>query len=302
MVDERAATGFTYADAYSRGRPGYPDAALERVVADLGLDERSTVLDLAAGTGQVSRGLCEQIISVVIAMGPSAAFRRHLAERQPTVRVVAGVAEAIPVRTAGVDAVVVGEAFHWFDIPAAGAEIARVLTRAGGLALMWNTVVWTEQDCPWLPALRALLAEPRRAAGDFPAGNGLWRARLDDTALFGPMTHTNSRQVQHLPPEGFVAMVASWSWITNLPAPRRATLLEQVEQLMAPYRRPVPHGPLLDLPPLTPAVHTAVRVSHILRYGPLPLAADDPACSSRSRCPGIWSALLCREWVVCRRS
>ncbi len=45
-------------------------------------------------------------------------------------------AEAIPLRDGEVDAVVVGEAFHWFETARATAEIARVLTPGGGIALL----------------------------------------------------------------------------------------------------------------------------------------------------------------------
>jgi hypothetical protein len=54
-VDPRAATGFANAaDAYERGRPGYPDAAVAELLAAFGVRPGGAVLDLAAGTGKLT--------------------------------------------------------------------------------------------------------------------------------------------------------------------------------------------------------------------------------------------------------
>ena len=45
------------ADSYDRARPGYEDEPLDWAFQELGLDGRSVVLDLAAGTGKLSQAL-----------------------------------------------------------------------------------------------------------------------------------------------------------------------------------------------------------------------------------------------------
>jgi hypothetical protein len=60
-----------------------------------------------------------------------------------------------------VDAVFVGEAFHWFGTTAACCEIARVLAARGGPALLWNGARWSEAELSWLPAFRALVSRCR---------------------------------------------------------------------------------------------------------------------------------------------
>ena len=95
------------------------------------------MLDLAAGTGKLTRVLAEHADDVV-AVEPLDGMRRVLERRLPHVRVLAGTAEAIPLADGAVDAVFVAEAFHWFDLPRAVAEIARVLRPGGGLAVLWN--------------------------------------------------------------------------------------------------------------------------------------------------------------------
>ena len=53
-------------------------------------------------------------------------------------RSLPGRAEEIPLPDASVDAVLAGQALHWFDLDRAIPEIARVLTPGGVLAALWN--------------------------------------------------------------------------------------------------------------------------------------------------------------------
>jgi ubiquinone/menaquinone biosynthesis C-methylase UbiE len=155
------------AETYHRVRPHYSRALLERAQDVLGLDGSARVLDLAAGTGRLTREL-ESRFAEVIAVEPD--------ERMRAVHgmALAGSAEAIPLDDESVDAVFVGEAFHWFDPTAAIDELARVLRPRGGLAILWTH--WWETEPPLPESALELLREPyqrfaaRRAA----------RALLDD--------------------------------------------------------------------------------------------------------------------------
>src|SRR5689334_15732628 len=122
---------------YERGRPGWPGAALDAMATRLRLDAGSTVLDLAAGTGKLTRELVPRFASV-IAVEPLDRMRAVLAQVVPEARALAGTAEAIPVEDASVDAVVVAEAIHWFDAETAVAEMARVLRPGRGVAVLYN--------------------------------------------------------------------------------------------------------------------------------------------------------------------
>jgi ubiquinone/menaquinone biosynthesis C-methylase UbiE len=235
LVDPRAATGFaSQADAYARGRPGYPEQAIERISSAFGLGEESTVLDLAAGTGQLS-ALFLGRVGRVIAVEPSRAMRARIAVDLPGVVVEDGTAESIPLGAASVDAVVVGEAFHWFQVDEAIAELARVLTPRGGVALLWNTATWSLESTPWLDDFRRLVAHHKRAAGNYPAGDGAWRQRLEQTGLFEQPEHVEVAHTQALDPEGFLAQVASWTWIANLGRAQRQAVLDEVAALVGRY-------------------------------------------------------------------
>jgi SAM-dependent methyltransferase len=140
-VDPLAAAGFTgAAAAYERGRPGYPDAAIDWLASELGVSAGSPVLDLGAGTGKLTRSLAARGLDVV-AVEPLDTMRAELSRVVPAARALPGVAEDIPLDDRSVAAVFSGEAFHWFDLEPALSEIRRVLA-GGGLAVLWNVPRW----------------------------------------------------------------------------------------------------------------------------------------------------------------
>src|SRR5439155_1540223 len=112
---------------------------IDRVVGELGLGTDSTVLDLGAGTGKLTRALVPRFARV-IAVEPDGAMRSVLEEVVPGAEALFGSAGAIPLEAESVDAVFTAEAFHWFASDETVAEIARLLRPGGGLAIFWN--VW----------------------------------------------------------------------------------------------------------------------------------------------------------------
>ena len=130
-LDRSSATAFAkVADVYERYRPGYPPAAVEWVVERLGIGPGTTVVDLAAGTGKLTRQLVPTGATVV-AVEPLEEMREQLVEAVPGVQALAGSAEEIPLDDASADAITVASAFHWFDLDRALPELHRVL-RPGG--------------------------------------------------------------------------------------------------------------------------------------------------------------------------
>jgi len=96
------------------------------------------VLDLGAGTGKLTEA-AQQVPGVrITAVDPDPDMLAELSRRHPGVDVRVGPAEAIPLDDASVDVVLVGQAWHWFDLAVAVPEIARVLRPGGVLAVIWN--------------------------------------------------------------------------------------------------------------------------------------------------------------------
>ena len=150
MAELRLSFG-NVAETYDRVRPPYSRVLLDCAEEVLELDAQARVLDLGAGTGRVTRELVRRFEHVV-AVEPDERMRALHGEA------VAGSAEAIPLEDASVDAVFVGEAFHWFDPEAAIPEIARVLRPRGGLAILWTH--WWETEPPLPDEALGLLREP----------------------------------------------------------------------------------------------------------------------------------------------
>jgi SAM-dependent methyltransferase len=222
-------TGFTNADAYEAGRPSYPEEAVHEIARGFELGPQSSVLDLAAGTGKLTR-LIAPLVGMTIAVEPSEGMRAKLREQLPGIDARAGTAEDLPLPDASVDAVTVGEAFHWFDVERAAREIARVLRPRGGLALVWNRTVGPAFE----PELQALLEPHRQAAGGYPSGDGQWRPALERTGLFGPLTTDTFDHTHSVSAEELVSLVSSWSWIVNIPGARREKVLAEVSALAQP--------------------------------------------------------------------
>jgi SAM-dependent methyltransferase len=235
VIHRAAAEGFSRsAEAYEKGRPRYPAEALELLLSRL--PAGAAVLDLAAGTGALTRPLLEAGLDVV-AVEPVAEMRAAL---PPSMRALEGTAEAIPLGAEEVDAVVVGQAFHWFDGDVALPEIHRVLRPAGILALFWNRRV--EEH----PVNRAIdrIVDPHRA-GTPTHRVDAWRAAFERTTLFTPISEHELPNEQRLDADGMEARVGSISFIAALDAPERARVLKRVREIAGegtvtvPYRTEV---------------------------------------------------------------
>lgn len=223
---DRAAAGFAAADRYERARPHYSDDAVDHLCAALGVAPGRRVLDLAAGTGKLTRALHARGAEIV-AVEPVGEMREQLAELLPEVLTIAGTAEAIPLEDGAVDAVTVAQAFHWFDGPAAIHEIHRVLRPRGRLGLLWNVM---DQSEPWVERLQERI---HRHRGPNPWYTGhAWRAAFDATDEFSPLEHCAFRNAQTVDRDGLVDRIASVSFIATLPPPERDEVFADALQIL----------------------------------------------------------------------
>jgi SAM-dependent methyltransferase len=227
QIHPAAAMGYAVAaDNYERGRPSYPEEAIACLSQELGLRAGRRVLDLAAGTGKLTRALATTGAEM-LAVEPVAEMRAKISATLPAAEVVAGTAEDIPLPDASVDAVAVGQAFHWFRSDEALAEIHRVLRRGGRLGLVWN---FRDESVPLVAALTEIMESYR---GDAPAARrGQWQSAFERTALFGPLEHRRFRLEHELDLEGVVARVTSVSFIAALPEAEREMVATRVGELL----------------------------------------------------------------------
>ena len=218
------------AETYHRVRPAYSQKLLDRAQMLLELGSDAHVLDLAAGTGRLT-GELTQRFAHVIAVEPSDAMRALIS----TEDVRAGSAEAIPVADASVDAVFVGEAFHWFDTAAAIPEIARVLRLRGGLAMVGER--WWETEPPLPDAALDLLHEPWNRS--LPLRNPPWDDAFEGTA-FEPLRYEHFDDGIDLAADELLELYSTTSALAALPHDERAALFARVRPLLGgTYRLPI---------------------------------------------------------------
>lgn len=233
-INEIAARGFSSAaDVYERGRPGYAAEAVAWVRERLGLRPGRTVLDLAAGTGKLTRDLLP-FGARVIAVEPLDEMREHLERVAPAVEALKGTAEDIPLPDASVDAIVCAQAFHWFDPNRALPEIQRVLRPEGGLALLYNSRDLGDHVQKTLDDL----LQPYRGTVERQ-----WTNAHEDvvggSALFGPVEHRSWRSEQPVSLDGLLEAAASRSYVASLDEAAREELLEQIRAAFTDEPEPI---------------------------------------------------------------
>ncbi|HKA69249.1 MAG TPA: class I SAM-dependent methyltransferase [Actinomycetes bacterium] len=206
------------ADLYNRARPRYPTPAIAWAIGD----RPGRVLDLGAGTGILTRQLMERGHSVT-AVEPNEQMLAALTANSPGATPLLGSAERIPLADGSVDAVVAGQAYHWFDPTAAPDEIARVLRPHGVFAAIWNP---RDASASWVGALSELLAQleddSRKGLADYSFG-----------ARFEPVERAEFRHEVGYTVDSLIELVRSRSYYLTAPADRRATIEAEIRDLVA---------------------------------------------------------------------
>ena len=249
----RARSFGSVATAYAQHRPAYPDQAVAWALESLTNGGR--VLDLAAGTGKLTETMlrCGVPATAVLAVEPDHGMRAELSRRLPEITVRPGSAEQIPAQAGTMDAVLVGQAFHWFAPDQALGEIARVLRPGGVLAVLSND---EDDSVDWVVELTEAIqaAWPGDRVGgrpvdvpEHPAFNGLeqcqfrWRwPRTIDSLL--ETVSTRSWALTGLSDQRADALVAVRRFLEQHPATREGAFeLPMRTQVLRKTRHPKVH-------------------------------------------------------------
>jgi SAM-dependent methyltransferase len=201
------------AEAYERGRPEYPTEAVDWLLPA----GATHVLDLAAGTGKLTRQLVARGLDV-LAVDPSEGMLEQLRAAVPGVPTFPGTAESIPLEDGSVDAVLVAQAWHWVDPPRAAPEVARVLRAGGRLGLIWNQ---RDERIGWVAELGKLAAGGVRHDINHPVV----------PAPFGQLETFETEWTYELDVQGVTDLVASRSYAIVMPDDEREALLQSVREL-----------------------------------------------------------------------
>ncbi|MET8906416.1 class I SAM-dependent methyltransferase [Micromonospora sp. NPDC004551] len=220
----------TAAAAYAEHRPDYARAAV-RWALDPAPGLR--VLDLGAGTGKLTAALVA-LGADVVAVEPDPAMLAELRRALPAVRALPGSAEEIPLPDASVDAVLAGNALHWFDMAVAGPEIARVLAPGGILAGLWNVM---DNRVDWVAGLERVGGSAAIGPRDTLSN---WRAATDDLHLpgagqparFGSPEQAEFPHGQRRTADSLVATLATRAGMLVMPAADREATLGRIRALL----------------------------------------------------------------------
>jgi SAM-dependent methyltransferase len=217
LVDDRG-RGQSFgavAEDYERARPSYPRAAVRWMLGPDHLD----VIDLGAGTGKLTAVLLTEGHQVV-AVEPLEPLRARLTAALPTTQALSGYAENIPLPDRCADAVVAGQAFHWFDTVPALEEIARILRPGGTLGLLWN---FRGDARAWMRDLAAMLGQD-----GLPEG---WTQEFLALARVAAIERRDFDLVHPVDRDRLVALVSSWSIIASLTDRERERVFARVRDL-----------------------------------------------------------------------
>ncbi|MGW3819185.1 class I SAM-dependent methyltransferase [Streptomyces sp. NPDC005046] len=219
------------AAAYAEHRPDYAQAAVRWALEPA---PSPRVLDLGAGTGKLTATLVALGVDV-IAVEPDPAMLTELRRALPTVRALSGSAEAIPLPDASVDAVLAGNAMHWFDMAVAGPEIARILAPGGILAGLWNVM---DDGVEWVAGLARAGGSAAIGPRDTPTS---WRAETADahlprtagTARFGSPEQAEFPHGQRRTTDSLVATIATRAGVLVMPEQEQEATLGRIRSFLA---------------------------------------------------------------------
>ena len=234
-MDPVSSAGFARgAEVYDRARPEYPDRTVDWALERLGLRSGSVVVDLAAGTGKLTRALVARGLNAV-AVDPSSEMLAQLRTALSHLDVREGTAEAIPLEDATADAVTVGQAFHWFEPQPALREIHRVLRPNGGLAFFTN---FRKVDDPVQAAWEEIVRDAKTSVRDRESVDQ--PAEIARSGLFGEIEELEEDWTQYLGVDEFVDLVASRSYVVRLADPERERILSEIRAVAELLPDPIP--------------------------------------------------------------
>jgi SAM-dependent methyltransferase len=220
---------------YRLYRPRYPIEIVDWLFTHCGLQSNATIVDVATGTGLLAEIFLAKGYAVT-AVEPNDGMRAvcaSLGERFPKLQCIPGTAEATGLPSDSVDLITVGQAMHWFDLPHAHAEFARVL-RPGG----WCAVVYNERRMSGdalhdgyehllrefgidYETVRHKYLQQERLAEFFGSGN----------SAAGDMRQATFPNAQSLDLDGLNGRILSSSYMPQPDHPRYPAMLKAIEAL-----------------------------------------------------------------------
>ena len=253
MRARRASSFGTAAAAYAEHRPDYAPDAIAWALRPARGHDPLRVLDVGAGTGKLTSGIQRLTAAPdwtgqlsLVAVEPDPAMLAELRRAVPGITALPGQAEEIPLPDGSLDAVLCGQAAHWFDMPRAVPEIARVLTAGGVFAGLWNM---DDDSEPWVAGLADVYGPNTTRSRWREDGHGWPSAEPAGRGPFGPTEQAEFPHSQAHTIDSLIGLIATHSRQLVMDPGERARELAEVRGYLQ-ARRETAHGEF-RLPMLT---------------------------------------------------
>jgi SAM-dependent methyltransferase len=215
------------------------------------LPVKARILDLAAGTGKLTEAVlrCGVSAAAVLAVEPDAEMRAQLSRLLPEIEVRSGTAEQVPAGDGVVDAVLVGQAFHWFDADRALGEIARVLRPGGALAALGNAL---DESVDWVAELVV--------AAQMPRSSGIVGCEFAEVPEHPAFDHPEQRHFGWTWPrtiDSLLDTISTHSWAVTSPPDQRAASFAAIRRFLRTH--PSTRDGSFQLPMCTQVLRMARR-------------------------------------------
>jgi SAM-dependent methyltransferase len=223
---------------YERLRPAHAEEAVDLLVSVASLTIGSLVVDVGAGTGQLTRPLLARGLRC-LAVEPAANQAGELRLRTPGAMLVRAVGERLPIRDGLADCVTVAHAFHWLEGPPALREFDRVLKTTGWLAVLWTQPNHEGPGSSIHVGVDAVMEPFLDHDSPMYGAMARWEDALRASDVFEAFTVRSFPSVHVLDPEDLPASTATSSDVGTLPADRRSALLEAVRAFASGLDGPI---------------------------------------------------------------
>lgn len=239
MADSRATSFGAEAQNYEAGRPDYPFEAVAWMLETLPVGAHR-IADVGAGTGKLTRVVAAAPGAQVVAIDPDPGMLVALRASVSGIPTFLGSAESMPLPDDSLDAVVLGQAWHWVDPVAASREVGRVLRHGGVLGLIWNL---RDERTEWVAQLSQIMhpsaAEEMLADADPPVA-----------PPFGALEGESWEWSRSISREQLHRMASSRSAVITADIDQRARIHREMDELFdsLPF-----DGGTIDMPYVTKA-------------------------------------------------
>jgi SAM-dependent methyltransferase len=221
---------------YARYRWDYAPRAVRTVIETAKITADSVVADIGSGTGLLSK-LFLDFGNRVLGVEPNAEMRaagEEFLSRYPNFTSIAGSAEATTLPSDSVDFVAAGQAFHWFQMPAARNEFHRILKSEGRVLIIWNERLLDETA--FLREYEALLL---RFGTDYARVNESYPRAEQMLEFFGATDFTSHSlpNFQEFDFDGLSGRLRSSSYAPPPGHPQFEPMMKELRQLYDAHQR-----------------------------------------------------------------